>query len=142
MNLFEFSVHAMLLKDLDVQFGLAKPKPVQYYNINGVRQPFSLVLSYLAYNGTDDYKEAQVAFTKGLEAVKMDVPFVPQTACTLQAFADALRLLDQSSMQVKKTVLSSLMACIAADNVITPKEGELIRAICSILGCPMPLLSA
>ena len=39
-------------------------------------------------------------------------------------------------------MVQACQACILADRVVTPGENELFRAICAVLGVPMPQLPA
>lgn len=61
---------------------------------------------------------------------------------TLAQFDAALRQLGQSPLPIKRRVVLACAACITDDGKVTVREGELLRAICAVLGCPMPPLVA
>jgi tellurite resistance protein len=58
--------------------------------------------------------------------------------CTLASLDAALRELAMTAPKVKGPIVAACAACIAADGTVTVREGELLRAITSTLGCPMP----
>jgi cytochrome c553 len=58
--------------------------------------------------------------------------------CTLVAFDAALRKLAAASPKLKGSVVAACAACVAADGTLTLYEAELLRAVTSTLGCPMP----
>ncbi len=66
---------------------------------------------------------------------------LPREACALRAFDQAMGELAQASPQIKKRILAAAAACVAADGKVTVKEGELLRVVAALLGCPMPPLT-
>lgn len=138
IDIFEYSLQALLVQDLDIHFGIAKPQSVVYYSIHAIKDQFETVLSFLAYNGTDDLGEANKAFAAGMEIGKTGGSIRSKEECTLKTFDEAVRGLNGASMPIKRKLLEAFMACVAADNQIVPREGELMRAICAVFGCPMP----
>ncbi len=138
IDLFEYTLRGLLLNDLDIHFGLIKPLSVQYSNLNALTEPFVLVLSFLAYAGNDDPAEIRKAFEAGRTDAGIDGSLLPPTSCTFAGFDTSLKKLAVSTPAIKKQLLSAALCCIAADGTITPREGELVRAIAATLGCPMP----
>ncbi|MDR1270012.1 MAG: M48 family metallopeptidase [Planctomycetaceae bacterium] len=138
MSLLEYTLKAILLRDLDVHFGIAKPISVRYSTLDSVRQPVIAVLSFLAYSGHTDKNETQKAF----EAAKQELGFTDlmlcDTDCTVLRFDQSLRILAETLPTLKKRIFTALMICIRYDGKITVKEGELIRAIAAMLAIPMP----
>ncbi len=138
IDLFEYTLRGLLLNDLDVHFGLIKPLSVQYSNLNALTEPFVLVLSFLAYAGNDDPAEVRKAFEAGRTDAGIDGTLLPAASCTFAAFDASLKKWTVSTPAIKKQLLSAALCCVAADGTITPREGELVRAIAATLGCPMP----
>ena len=141
IDLFEYTTQAKLLRELDVHFKLAKPPVIKYYSIASVKTDHAIVLAYLAYQGHDTPDEAKTAFDIGMTAIQLSGDMPAQSDCTSAAFDTALKKLNFVSPPVKQKIIKSFAACVAADNKITIKEGELLRAITAMLGCPMPPLS-
>ena len=140
INLFEYTLQAMLIRDLDVHFKLAARLSTQYYAPKGVEQPFTLVLSLLARAGHDNPEEVGAAFEKAKTAFGFGGALLPQSECTTQKLDAALRVLAHAAMPIKKNLLMAFTICIWADGKVTPRERELLRAIAAMLGCPMPPL--
>jgi Zn-dependent protease with chaperone function len=50
----------------------------------------------------------------------------------------ALIAINQAAPGVKRRIVTACAWCVAADGVVTVAEAELLRVVCSCLGCPMP----
>lgn len=141
VDLFEYTVHQYLIRDLDRYFGFAGAEKVQYSKIGEILPMYQKVLSYLAYAGSDDPKEINEAFSKGCSEFSISCPILPKEECTPYLFGSSLSELAKASPALKKKLLSSFYRCIASDGIITLEEGELIRAIAATLDAPMPVWS-
>ena len=140
IDLFEYTLQAMLVRDLDVHFNLAARISTQYYAAKGVAMPFTLALSLLAHAGNDDAAEVNAAFAKGLAVFGVGGPMLAKSECTMVKFDAALRALAHAAMPIKQKLIQSFTVCIWADGKVTMRERELLRAIAAMLGCPMPPL--
>ncbi|NQT37305.1 MAG: M48 family metallopeptidase [Planctomycetes bacterium] len=138
IDLFEYVVRTMLFGDLDRHFGRAKPVSIRYRHAAGVVEPVTLVLSLLARVGHQTEEEARRALEAGMTEVGQSAALLPKDQCTLKALDGALETLAQAAPKVKKQILGACVACIAADREVTPKEGELLRVVAAVLGCPVP----
>jgi len=138
VSLFEYAVRTMLLRNLDVHFGLSKPASPRYAALAPLMEPLWVVLSTLAYAGQEAEGDAQRAFELAAKQVGMDMPLASPEDCTLAAFDKAAEVLAEATPPLKKQIMSAAIACIAADGKVTVKESELIRAISATLGCPIP----
>ncbi len=140
IDLFEYTLRGLLLNDLDVHFGLTPQNPAKLSGIPTAAAPMIAVLSHLAHAGHTDKAEIEKAFKAGLTEFGVSGFLQPQSSCTFANFDAALKKLSQFTPTIKKKMVAAFTACISADNVITPREGELLRAICATLGCPVPML--
>ena len=140
VNIFEYTLQAMLIRDLDVHFNLAARLSTQFYAPKGVAKPFTLVLSLLAYAGHDNDAEVKAAFEKGLAIFGVGGPILAKSECTTAQLDAALRALAHAAMPIKQKLIQAFTVCIWADGKVTPRERELLRAIAAMLGCPMPPL--
>ena len=136
VSLFEYTLKAVLLRDLDIYFGLAKPLTIQYTAINAVRQPMGAVLSYLAYAGHDNAADTESAYAAAMETLGLSDPMLRD--CTVPLFDQSLRTLALTAPGVKKRIFAAIMTCVEHDGKITVTEGELVRAIAAMLAVPMP----
>ena len=58
--------------------------------------------------------------------------------CTLRAVDEALTRVDSATPALKKTFMLACAGTIMADDEITDREAELIRAIGDGIDCPVP----
>ncbi|MDR2117537.1 MAG: M48 family metallopeptidase [Planctomycetaceae bacterium] len=138
MSLFEYTLKAILLRDLDIYFGIAKPISVRYSAIHSVSQQVVMVLSFLAYSGHDDVNVTKASFETAARELGLTEVMQSYTDCTVLGFDQSLRVLAQTSPMLKKRIFMSFITCIRYDKKITVKEGELIQAIAAMLAIPMP----
>jgi Zn-dependent protease with chaperone function len=140
LGLFEWTLHQILLRHLRPQFEKAHPPQIRYYGLQQLGQPISMLLSTLAHASqhNDD-----VAFQAGVRHLS-DVPvqLLPREACGVGQLDEALRELRQVAPKMRARLVDACAACICADLAVSIEEGELLRAICDMLNCPMPPLLA
>jgi hypothetical protein len=100
-------------------------------------------LSLLAWEGNPEPGQAAQAFAAGMEAFlggKSTHRLEGREEGTLAKFDAALQALNKAVPGVKRRVVVACAACILADDVVTVREVEVLRAICDRLDCPMPPL--
>jgi hypothetical protein len=142
VSLFEYALHCMLRRYLDMDYNRQRPV-VRYRAPEQVLPQVAMVLSLLAWAGQEEPSAAGVAFAAGMRAYTGSEPsaaLLPRDQCSLRQFDAALRTLTQAAPEVKRRVVAACAACILADQQVTVREGELLRAISATLGCPMPPL--
>ena len=142
MDLFEYSIRTLLVRNLDVHFGRSKPTKVRYHALTPVLGSLVTVLSTLARVGHDTQKKAEHAFRAGLAGADRSTSMAPEEECTLRNFDEGLDKLAQASPGLKRRIMQACTACIAADEIITVRESELLRVIAAVLECPLPPLPA
>jgi len=64
----------------------------------------------------------------------------PREECSLGEFDAALQTLNRSVPAIKRRIVVACTACILANQHVTARETELLRAICDMLDCPLPPL--
>lgn len=138
IDLFEWTIHRILLRDLGAHFDGARPSRVRHQSLDAVRESAELLLSTLAYVGHRDPEAAARAFDRAREALGAAVALLPREACGLAALDGALARLDEAAPAVKRRVLDAAAACVGADRRVTAAEAELLRAVSSSMSCPMP----
>lgn len=139
IDLFEWSLHRILLRDLEVQHGRVQRAKVRHRSVAAV-QPYSeLLMSVLAYAGHRDVGAAEYAFEQA--RLKLDLArtrLYGRDEFGLAELDAALAHLDEAAPQVKRQVLEAAVACITADGKVTAAEAELLRAVSASMSCPMP----
>jgi Zn-dependent protease with chaperone function len=101
------------------------------------------VLAILATHGqVSDAAAAEAAFRAGLQSLAgsevLEMPHVTDWIATLDA---DLPKLDQLSAGEKQRFVSALLTTVTHDGLTLPAELELLRAICSLIHVPLPMLT-
>ena len=139
IDLFEWSLYRILLRDLEGHFGRPRRPRVRYHSVSAVRSQLALLVSVLAYVGDRDPQAAGQAFEQAWRVLSLpEARLLPHEECGLAELDAALVELDRAAPQVKKRVLEAAVACITADRQVTAEEAELLRAVSASMGCPMP----
>ncbi len=145
ISLFEFCLERVVIHHLDIAYGLKKAPRVRYWSVNALSPSAIDVLAMLAWQGAAEIDAVRKAFAAGWQAWRPgeQVPELPgKTTIGLDRFAAALDRFIEAAPTIEHRLLQACMACIMADGVVVPREHELLRAICSTLNCPMPVLPA
>jgi Zn-dependent protease with chaperone function len=140
IGLFEWTLHKVLLRHLRPQFERVRHKPIVYNHLQQVAGPCSVLLSALALAS----KHADsVVFEAGAQHLpEVNVRLLAPEECRLDALDVALDKLAQVAPKERARLVDACAACICADSDVNVAEGELLRAICDIIDCPMPPLVA
>jgi Zn-dependent protease with chaperone function len=141
IELFEWSLHRILLHDLEAHHGTASPPRVRHHSLAPLQPQCELLFSVLAQAGHRDEQGAEQAFEQARRVLGL-----PQARRRREGQLDlgrldaALTALEEAAPQIKRRILEAAVACIAADRRVTVTEAELLRAISASLGVPMPPL--
>lgn len=140
VGLFEWALHRAVLRHLEPAFEVSKSKGLGHASLSGLGREASLILSALAHVG-EHPQGAETAFDQG--AKLLDVPglaFRPKGECGVQALDQALDKLNSLKEADRRRLVTACAAVVAADGKVGASEGEMLRAVCDALECPMPLL--
>lgn len=140
LDLFEYALQAMVLRGLDLHFGLAKPSRTQYYRLGRLREPLATVLSVLAYIGQRAPQQARQAFERAAARIGWEMALWPKDQCSLGQLDAALAQLRLAAPKLKRQIVEACMACVAADGTVSRREAELVRVVMATLDCPLPPL--
>ena len=139
IDMFEWSLHRILLHELQAHFVKRSPPRVRYHTLASVRAHSELLLSVLAYAGHRDLESARHGFEQAKRILGLpDVYLRPVDDLKFTALDAALAALEETAPKVKRQLLRAAVTCIAADRTVTATEAELLRAVSASLGCPMP----
>jgi len=100
------------------------------------------LMSVLAMYGHEREEEARKAFAAGVAKLEPEkaLNFRPELVNDTAHLKKALDKLNHLKPLQKPRLLKAMVACINADGVVTPEEGELLRAVGNLLDCPIPPL--
>ena len=88
LGLFEWTLHQILLRHLRPQFEQVKPPQIQYYGLQQLGQPCSVLLSALARASQSD---DEAAFDSGADELpEVPLELLPPDACRLNTLEQAL----------------------------------------------------
>lgn len=139
LDLFEYTIQASAIRELDVYFRRSREPRVLYTSIESVRKEYATALSYLAYKGALTEGDETRAFQAGADAAGVAISMRPRSDCTLATFSHALNIMVASSSTVKKQILQGFYQCVTSDGVVTEKEAAIVSAITAALGVPAPI---
>ncbi|HJX33736.1 MAG TPA: M48 family metallopeptidase [Desulfatiglandales bacterium] len=140
ISLFEYTLQRILIRRLDPVYKKIPPQIVKYHVIDQVQVECLMLLSILAWRGSDSGPAAEGSFRRGIAEFNLGgkPAILAREKCGLNALDSSLDRLAAASPQVKKRILMACVACISADSFITVKESEMLRAIADTLDCPIP----
>jgi Zn-dependent protease with chaperone function len=142
VELFEFVLQKIVLRNLDSQFNGPQKSVVQFYTIKPLVPDCVVILSALANVGSDDDAEISKAFEAGAPYLRApddaDLNLLPKENCGVDEIDAALNRLAQAVPIIKKNLIEACVHVVGADGVIVESEAELLRAISDTLDCPMP----
>src|SRR5215831_5025039 len=143
LSLFEYTLRCVLHRHLDAQFlPQHRTRPVQN-SPQKLAHPVATLLALLAWEGQPEPEQATRAFDAGMRGYiggDHTHRLPPREECSLAKFDAALQTLDQSVPAIKRRIVVACTACILANQRVTVREAELLRAICDTLDCPLPPL--
>ena len=140
IGLFEYTLTKMVARQLRAHFEGPDTSPPRYGRVRDLLPECALVLSALAHVGNEDEAEARQAFAAGADF--LDTPDKPQfltrSEWDLAAVDAALAKLATYHGPLRRNVLLACSKTVAADDRVTEREAELLRAIADALDCPLP----
>jgi Zn-dependent protease with chaperone function len=141
VSLFEFCLRHLLTRSLDRAFGLRPPARERGHSAAKLGDAAAALLGTLAWEGQPG-AGAEKAFAAGVrEWGAGGAGGLPgRKGCSQAAFAAALDVFEEAPAGAKERLVRAAAACVAADRVLTATEYELLRTVCSALGCPFPPL--
>jgi uncharacterized tellurite resistance protein B-like protein len=142
IELFEFVLQKIVLRNLDSQFNGPQKNVIQFYTIKPLVPDCAVVLSALANVGSDDAAKIEKAFETGAPYLRApddaDLNLLPKENCGVNEIDAALNRLALAVPTIKKNLIEACVHVVVADGVIQEAEAELLRAIADTLDCPMP----
>ena len=139
LDLFEYTLQNVALRELDVYYRLSKPIEARYSDFANIAESFRNVLACLAYEGGSSVDDAQNAFAAGCEVFNDNVETPRRENCTLAEFSRSLNQLAFTSPTLKQQILEACWKCVLWDGVVTERESALLSAVTAALGVPAPV---
>ena len=143
LSLFEYTLRCVLHRHLDAQFLPQRQTRPVHGSPQKLARPVATVLALLAWEGQPEPDQAAGAFDTGMRGYiggDHTHRLPPREECSLAEFDAALQTLNQSFPAIKRRIVVACTACILANQQVTVREAELLRAVCDTLDCPLPPL--
>lgn len=141
LTVLEYSLEKVVVRGLETQ--LQPRAPHGGAALDARTAELGTVFAVLARLGGRNEVVARRAYEAGL------APLLPQRRPAYGVIEDWVPVFDQALDKLcslhplaKQLLVEGLVRTIAHDEVLAPQEAELLRAICTVLECPLPPLLA
>ncbi|MCU7958889.1 MAG: M48 family metallopeptidase [gamma proteobacterium symbiont of Bathyaustriella thionipta] len=141
VTMFEWSLEKIITRTLDSDFLQKSPRSARYSSLQPLKESCRLLFSVLAWSQGGNQQHIQGVFdacsqASGLQGLKL----LDKQDINLQALDAATDKLARLKPLRKPQLLKACAAGIMYDERVTATETELLRALASIIDCPMPPL--
>lgn len=140
ITIFEWCLYTILRHALRSTSEQRKRQQVQFQSLRPVSADCRLLLSYLAHVGHQDEQELRKAYKQAIHELPISASILSPEDCSLSDLKQSMERLGSLSGEKKQEIIEACIDCVSSDGQVTVKEGELMRAVCAILQCPMPPL--
>ncbi|MBW2586472.1 MAG: M48 family metallopeptidase [Deltaproteobacteria bacterium] len=141
IDLFEYTLSRMIQRHLARSFEGTGPTPLRFRSLTALLPDARVLLATLARVGSRTEDEAERAFRHGAQTLQLkeSALAIPTSGeCTLASVDRALQRYDAAAPGLKRSLMLACAAAVMADDEVTDREAELIRAIGDALDCPVP----
>jgi Zn-dependent protease with chaperone function len=139
IDVFEFSLAKLLETLLNDELDARVPHGT--VSLDDAQEEINVLFATLAQLGAQDEPSARIAYEAGMTVVlPMRSPEYTPLKDWPRQLSDALPRLEQLEPMAKKRVIDGLVKTITSDEVMTEAESELLRTVCALLHCPLPVL--
>ena len=138
ISLFEWCLFKILRYTLDERVD----RRIKYIPMNALAKECEVLLSVLASAGHADAVGAASAFQTAEKFLEMnkDITYKAELGSNTVALEKALDRLNNLKPLQKPLLLKAMVTSINTDGQVTAEESELLRAVGSLLDCPIPPL--
>jgi uncharacterized tellurite resistance protein B-like protein len=138
IDAFEFSLAKLLETLLNDELDARVPHGT--VSLDDAQEEINVLFATLAQLGAEDEPSARIAYEAGMTVVlPMRSPEYTPLNDWPRQLSDALPRLEQLEPMAKKRVIDGLVKTITSDEVMTEAESELLRTVCALLHCPLPV---
>jgi hypothetical protein len=137
LSVFDYTLEKLVSRGLGTQ---AVPRdPHGKLGLEDRAAQLGVVFAVLALHGASDAVQARQAYEAGMASLlprnRPGYSVIDDWAPTFDRALDELCALQ---IFAKQLLIEGLVRTIAHDEILTPSEAELLRAICAVLECPLP----
>jgi Zn-dependent protease with chaperone function len=138
ISLFEWCLFKILRYTLDDR----PDRRLKSVALKSIHKDCEVLLSVLAHSGHSNEQEAEAAFLAAKEFLElnMGMKYQHNLGANTGRLEKALDKLNTLKPLEKPKLLKAMVTCINSDGKVTGEESELLRAVGSLLDCPIPPL--
>ena len=141
VDVFEFCLAKLLETLLNDELQASAPHGT--LSLEDAQNEIAVLFATLAQLGAQDERAARMAYEAGMSSVlPMRRPAYQSMDDWARRLSDALPRLEELHPFAKKVVIDGLVKTIVSDDLMTVEEAELLRAVCALMHCPLPVLVA
>lgn len=138
ITFFEFALATLTKQQLTNSYG--RKIKSKYHSLKDVINEVALILRLFAIASTTNKQEQQSRFAHGIQLFSDNIQWGKNTTYNARQISHALNKLRLLSPLLKRPLIDSFIECVMTDNIVKPREYELLRLVAVILDCPMPPL--
>jgi len=141
IELFEWVLHRLLLKELTPHFERPRPPKIRHRKLERIVDSMATLAAVLAHYGHDDESQRNAAYGAAMQELNFSsVPSAPAVATddNFSALNKALAELRDLTPLQKPSVLKACARSVLFDGTISANEGALLQGISAALDCPLP----
>jgi len=138
IDAFEFSLMKLLETLLSDELDTRVPHGT--VSLEAAQEEVNVLFTALAQLGASNEHDARMAHEAGMTVVlPMRTPEYTPLGDWARQLSEALPRLEQLEPFAKKRLIDGLVKAITTDEVMTEAESELLRTVCALLHCPLPI---
>ncbi len=141
IELFEWVLHRLLLKELSPHFERPRTPKVRFKSVAQVTDEAATLVATLAHYGHESTAEVDAAYTQAIEELQLERQVKQPTVNKDDNFAalnEALKKLRDLAPLQKPKLLKACARSVLFDGHISAEEGALLQGISAALDCPLP----
>ncbi len=138
IDLFEWVLHRLLLKDLTPHFENTRTPPPKYDRLTQLEPAIAVMLSSIARHGQGDATAQRAAFDAAAASIELKLEFDPEADENFSQLNEALRALRQLRALAKPKLIKAAALCVLHDGRADANEVALLQGIGATLDCPLP----
>jgi len=139
IDAFEFSLMKLLETLLSDELEARVPHGT--VSLEAAQEEVNVLFTALAQLGASNEHDARIAHEAGMTVVlPMRTPEYTPLSDWARRLSEVLPRLERLEPFAKKRLIDGLVKTITTDEVMTEAESELLRTVCALLHCPLPIL--
>lgn len=138
IDLFEWVLHRLLVKELKGHFEGRQPQQARYGSIKPVAAEAAELLSALARAGGGSAEAVAAAFADGMAALELPGELNRSEDVNFARLNRALAKLRLLKPLQKPRLIKACAAVVLADGRASARQGALLQGVAAALDCPLP----